>query len=151
MSEQGLHTTERPFREYRILLVDDHKMMRAVLREILENYAGVSVVAEAANGIDAVALAAAIRPDVVVMDVNMPLMNGIEATQRIKEAYDAPVVIGLSINTSTEVRERMKAAGADAFLSKGEGTQHLYRVLKQLVEARVPLHSRAQACAPSAE
>ena len=134
MSEHFLNPTEQVLREYRVLLVDDDKMVRDVLREILEGYAGVSVVAEAANGIDAVALAAAIRPDVVVMDVNMPLMNGIEATKRIKEAHATQVVIGLSINTSTQVMESMKEAGADAFLSKEDGSQHLYHVMKQLVE-----------------
>jgi len=61
-------------------------------------------------------------------------MNGIEATKRIKEAHATQVVIGLSINTSTQVMESMKEAGADAFLSKEDGSQHLYHVMKQLVE-----------------
>ena len=133
MSEHGSNTIEGPPREYRVLLVDDHKLVRVVLREILEGYPGVSVVAEAANGVEGVALAAAIRPDVIVMDVNMPIMDGIEATKRIKESHASPVVIGFSVNTSTPVRESMKEAGADAFLSKTHDSQHLYHVMKQLV------------------
>ncbi|MEP6959925.1 MAG: response regulator transcription factor [Nitrospirota bacterium] len=126
--------TEPAFRQYRVLLVDDQKMVRDVLRDILEGYPGVSVVAEAANGLEAVALAAVIKPDVIVMDVNMPMMNGIEATKRIKDAPASPVVIGLSINTCTEVVARMKEAGADAFVSKEDGSQHLYNVMTQLVD-----------------
>ena len=141
MREQDSHTMERPIGEYRVLLVDDQILVRRMLREILEGYPGVSVVAEAANGVEAVALAAAIKPDVVLMDVNMPLMNGIEATKRIKQVLTSPVVIGLSINTCTEVAERMKEAGADAFLSKEDGSQHLYNVLTQLVDVRLPLRS----------
>jgi DNA-binding NarL/FixJ family response regulator len=125
--------TEKGFREYRVLLVDDQTIVRRVLRGILEGYPGVSVVAEAANGVEAVALSAAIKPDVVLMDVNMPMMDGIEATKRIKHSHASPVVIGLSINTCTQVVESMKEAGADAFLSKEDGSQHLYNVMKQLV------------------
>ena len=133
MSEQGSSTIEPPPREYRVLLVDDHKLLRVVLREIIEGYPGVSVVAEAANGVECVALAAAIRPDVIIMDVNMPVMNGIEATKRIKASHPSPVVIGLSVNTSMSVRESMKEAGADAFLSKAHDSQQLYHVMQQLV------------------
>ncbi len=132
---------ERPIGEYRVLLVDDQTIVRRMLREILEGYPGVSVVAEAANGVEAVALTAAIKPDVILMDVNMPTMGGVEATKRIKDDPAAPVVIGLSINTCTEVVERMKEAGADAFLSKEDGSQHLYNVMRQLVDLRYPLRS----------
>ncbi len=128
-----VNTAERVSREYRVLLVDDQTIVRRVLRGILEGYPGVSVVAEAANGLEAVALSAAIKPDVVLMDINMPMMNGIEATKRIKDAHASPVVIGLSINNCTQVVESMKEAGADAFLSKEDGSQHLYNVIKQLV------------------
>jgi DNA-binding NarL/FixJ family response regulator len=114
-----------------------------MLREILEGYPGVSVVAEAENGLEAVALAAAIKPDVILMDVNMPKMGGIEATKRIKDDPAAPVVIGLSINTCAEVVESMKKAGADAFVSKEDGSQHLYGVMTQLVDLRFSRHSSA--------
>lgn len=104
------------------------------MREILTGYPGVSVVAEAANGTEAVALAAAMRLDVIIMDVNMPMMNGIEATRQIKKSHASPVVIGFSANASTQVRESMKEAGADAVLSKIDGYRHLYHVMEQLVE-----------------
>ena len=138
MHRHRLDAPDGPVREYRVLLVDDQTIVRRMLREILEGYPGVSVVAEAGNGLEAVALAAAIKPDVILMDVNMPMMGGIEATKRIKDAHAAPVIIGLSINTCTEVVERMKEAGADAFLSKEDGSQHLYNVMTQLVDLRLP-------------
>jgi DNA-binding NarL/FixJ family response regulator len=69
---------------HRVLLVDDHAIVREVLRSILEGYRELAIIGEAADGRQAVSMAAALKPDVIVMDVNMPWMNGHEATKRIK-------------------------------------------------------------------
>jgi DNA-binding NarL/FixJ family response regulator len=69
-----------------MLLADDHGLMRQVLAAILEGYPTVSIVGEAANGMDAVSMAAALKPDVIIMDINMPWIDGIEATKHIKAA-----------------------------------------------------------------
>jgi CheY-like chemotaxis protein len=73
----------------------------------------------AENGIEAVSMASHIRPDVIVMDVNMPGMNGIEATKHIKAAQPAILVIGFSVNDDPHVQAAIREAGADAFLTKG--------------------------------
>mgnify|MGYP003488427140 CR=1 FL=1 len=130
-------------RPIRVLLVDDHFLVRQGLRKYLSHHLDIELVGEATDGEEAVKLTDLLKPDVVVMDIHMPRMNGIEATKRIRGAHAAPVVIGLSINTCTQVVEGMREAGADAFLSKEDGTQHLYSVIKQLVELRFPLHSHA--------
>ena len=102
----------------RLLLVDDHTLMRQGLRSIVSGYAHLEVVGEAGDGVEAVALVDQLDPDVVVMDINMPNMDGIEATRRIKAHHPSTVVIGLSVNQLFDTEERMKAAGAAAYLTK---------------------------------
>jgi len=102
----------------RILLVDDHTLMRQGLRSIVSGYAHLEVVGEAGDGVEAVALVDQLDPDVVVMDINMPNMDGIEATRRIKAHHPSTVVIGLSVNQLFDTEERMKAAGAAVYLTK---------------------------------
>jgi CheY-like chemotaxis protein len=116
----------------RILLVDDHAMVRQGLRAILEDYSDMLVIGEAANGIEAVAMASDLTPDVIIMDVNMPRLDGIAATKRIKAAQPAIIVIGLSVNDSRQVMEAMKGAGADAFLSKEAAPEQLYDAIAAL-------------------
>ncbi len=113
--------------EFRILLADDHALMRQILRAILETYPNLSIVGEAADGMEAVTMAAALKPDGIIMDVNMPKMDGIQATKRIKAAQPEMSVIGLSVIDDKHVKEAMKAAGAEAVLLKDE--------LKKLDEA----------------
>jgi DNA-binding NarL/FixJ family response regulator len=130
-SKDPVEAAPHASRGARVLLVDDHIMVREVLHTIVNGYSGLSVVGEAVNGLGAIAVAAAIKPDVILMDVNMPMMNGIEATKHIKAAQPAIIVIGLSINNCSEVVERMKEAGADAFLSKETAADQLYDLILQ--------------------
>ena len=111
-SEPQQHATTR------VLLVDDHIMVRQGLRAVLDAYPDVELIGEAGNGEEAVAQVKRLRPDVVVMDINMPNMDGIEATRRIKAHHPSTVVIGLSVNQLFDTEERMKAAGAAAYLTK---------------------------------
>jgi signal transduction histidine kinase/CheY-like chemotaxis protein len=121
---------------HRLLLVDDHAMVRQGLRAILEDYQDLSVVGEAANGVEGVSMAAEINPDVILMDINMPQMDGIEATKRIKAAQSGAIVIGLSVNNSAPVMQAMKQAGAAAFLSKDAAGEQLYDTITSLVAER---------------
>jgi PAS domain S-box-containing protein len=105
----------------RVLLADDHPTVRQGLRSLLQSHDDIEIVGEARDGEEAVALVDRLRPDVVLMDVNMPKMDGIEATRRIKAAFRTTIVIGLSVNVSREVEEAMCASGADVFLSKDAG------------------------------
>jgi signal transduction histidine kinase/ActR/RegA family two-component response regulator len=116
----------------RVLLVDDHAIIRQGLRTILEGHDDVLVIGEAGNGVEAVALAASMRPDIIVMDVNMPQMDGIQATNRIKAAHPDTLIVGLSVNNSIQIVEAMKQAGASAFLSKEAAPEELYKTMAAL-------------------
>jgi len=106
--------------EFRLLLADDHALMRQILRAILETYPNLSIVGEAVDGMEAVSMAAALKPDGIIMDVNMPKLDGIQATKQIKAAQPEMSVIGLSVIDDQHVKEAMKAAGAEAVLLKDE-------------------------------
>lgn len=131
--------------QHRLLLVDDHALVRQGLRAIMEDYRDLSVAGEAANGVEGVSIATEIHPDVILMDVNMPQMDGIEATKRIKAALPETIVIGLSVNNTAPVMEAMKEAGAAAFISKDAAGEQLYDTITALIFDR-----RAQFIPPQA-
>lgn len=108
-----------PHLKIRVLLVDDHQIMREGLRSIIEEQADLEVVAEAADGEMAIEAARQFHPDVVLMDVNMPKMNGLEATRRIKAEFPRITVIGLSMHGDRKMALAMEEAGVSAYLSKG--------------------------------
>ena len=113
-----------------ILLADDHKMMRDGLRAVLEREADMHVVGEAADGYEAIEQARAVCPDVVVMDVSMPGLNGIEATRRIVEAHPGMKVVGLSINADRRYVRAMFEAGAAGYLLKNAASDELIQALR---------------------
>jgi DNA-binding NarL/FixJ family response regulator len=94
------------------------------------------VVAEAPNGKLAVELALKLRPDVVLMDVSMPVMNGVEATRRIKNEAPEIAVIGLSMHSSEEARTSMKKAGARDYLLKDRPAPELLSAIKRFAHSR---------------
>jgi DNA-binding NarL/FixJ family response regulator len=113
----------------RVLLVDDHTVVRQGFRTLLECSADIAVVGEAGDGVEAVHMVGQLRPDVVVMDVNMPRMDGVEATRRIKEECPSVIIIGLSMHNSAYYGEQMRAAGAEAYLTKESACDHLYETI----------------------
>ncbi len=105
---------------HRVLLVDDDPKTIQLLRSILENYPDIEVVGEAMDGQEAVAMASALRPEVIVMDIALPYLDGIEATHRIKKALPRTVVIGLAGTFSTPMYNAIRTAGAAAFMCKNQ-------------------------------
>jgi CheY-like chemotaxis protein len=116
-------------RRIRVLLVDDHVMVRKGLHILLASYDRVEIVGEAGDGEEAVAMAERLMPHVVVMDLNMPKLNGIEATRRIMRDWPDIKVIGLSINDELEMRRAMINAGAVASLQKTGAATELYQAI----------------------
>src|SRR6188768_1668701 len=115
----------------RILLADDHAMLRDGLKEILTK-AGLLVVGEAASGREAVELAQRFRPDVVVMDVSMPDLNGIEATRRIRALLPRTQVLALSMHCDKRYVASMLRAGAAGYLLKEAASSELLQAVSAL-------------------
>lgn len=126
----------------RIILADDHTVMRQGLRTLLEGEPDMEVVAEADNGRVAVELAEELRPDIVVMDVGMPELNGVEATRRIV-ALDAGVkVVGLSMHADRQFVTRMLEAGASGYLLKDCAFEELFTAIRCANEGHTYLSPR---------
>lgn len=123
--------TPHPVSHIRVLLVDDHAMVRQGLRSVLKEYEDVTVVGEACNGADALDQVEALHPSVVVMDINMPKMNGIQATAAIKNRHPDIPVIGLSVQAGGANEEAMKQAGAVTLLTKEAAVEDLYRTIRE--------------------
>jgi CheY-like chemotaxis protein len=114
----------------RVMLVDDFDLVRKSLRSLLEQHADVTVVGEASSGEQALQLACSLNPDVVVMDMHMPGWDGAESTRRILKERPATVVIGLSIQTDSDIAKSMLDAGAAAFIAKETAVNELYATLR---------------------
>jgi two-component system, NarL family, response regulator DegU len=112
-------------RSLRVLVVDDHLLARCFLRRSLEEIPDLLVVGEAIDGLEAVALARTLSPDLVFMDINMPEMDGLEATRRIAEAFPYVRVIVHSSHDNQSIRQAALAAGAAAYLVKGQTPERL--------------------------
>jgi two-component system response regulator NreC len=120
----------------RILLADDHTVMRAGLRLLLEREPDFVVAGEAADGREAVALAGAALPDIVVMDVAMPLLNGIEATRQIAASNSRIGVIILSMHSDESYVLRALKAGARGYLLKDSAEADLIKAVRAVHEGR---------------
>ena len=114
----------------RVLVVDDQELVRAGLRSILRPRFGFEIVGELPDGADVVETAAALAPDVVLMDVRMPEVDGVAATQLLREVDDAPPVLVLTTFDDEEILAGALRAGAAGFLLKGVPAEELQRAVR---------------------
>jgi len=120
----------------RLLIADDHQMMREGLKSLLAQEAGMTVVGEAEDGHTTVALARKTAPHIVVMDIAMPDLNGIEATRKIVAANPHVKVIALSGHANQQFVREMLAAGASAYLLKSTAYEELSRAIREVMNGR---------------
>lgn len=114
----------------RVMLVDDHQMMREGLRALFDSEPGVEVVGEASDGRAALKMARTLTPDVVVMDIGMGDLNGIEATRCIKDEFDRTRVVALSAHSDKSYVHHMLKAGASAYVLKSAAHDELIRAVR---------------------
>jgi DNA-binding NarL/FixJ family response regulator len=122
--------------EIRILLVDDHDAMRAALRAFLARQPGLQVVGEARSGREALERAAELLPDVVVMDVRMPDIDGADATRELRARHPEVRVVAVSAYAADEVVSRLRAAGASAVVAKDAAFEQLVPAIRAAAAAR---------------
>ena len=129
-----------------VLLVDDYPIMQQLLRDILQRYPDICVVGEAQNGEEAVLQSMKLKPTVVIIDINLPTISGMEATRLIKLQRPSTVVLGLTAGVSDQTVTAMRDAGAAAVLSKGDLLNALYpTIIEAMRSSAKPAFASASA------
>ncbi len=127
----------------RVLIVDDHKMVRAGLRAIIEGTGYMKVVAEAADGKEAIRLAEKLNPDVILMDIDMPRLDGIEATRRISALNLGTGILILTRYDHEEYLEPIMSVGAMGFIKKSRGPEDLVQAVDLIAAGRTTMPREA--------
>jgi len=125
--------------DIRVFLADDHVAIRRALRDLLEAQVNLTVVGEAANGLDVVDQTTQVRPDVVVLDASMPGINGFEAAQRIRQASPSTKVIMVSMHLSRQHVSQAMRAGADGYVLKESAGAELVNAIRTVRNGSVYL------------
>ena len=120
----------RTNRHWRVLLVDNDVVVRPLLRVLLEKHEGLQVIGEASDGAEAVVLAEQYRPDVILMDIHLPRVDGVEATRQINKKLPQCMIIGLSCQYTPYDYNAMLAAGAVAFVRKEDAVETIYKTVE---------------------
>jgi two-component system response regulator NreC len=128
-------------RDITLLLVDDHDIVRMGLRSFLEPQDGIRVVGEASNGAEALARAAQLKPDIVLMDISMPDMDGLQATRRLRKECPSTHVLALTIHDDKHYFMEMMAAGASGYLTKHAAPDELMAAIHAVAGGQMYLQS----------
>jgi two-component system, NarL family, response regulator NreC len=123
-------------RKTRVLLADDHVLIRAGLRMVVDAQSDLTVVGEAGDGREAVAMAESLKPDVAVMDIGMPTLNGIEAAHQVREKLPETQIVMLSMHSDEGYVLRALKAGAKAYLLKDSAETDLARAIRAAAEGK---------------
>jgi|SRR5271156_5329301 len=134
MSESGVTTVSQIDRRVRILIADDHPIIRRVVRSTLQQHPHFEICGEAVNGAEAIEEAKKLKPDVVVLNVSMPVMNGFEAAREIKTILPESAIVILSQNADRHFIEEAKKLGVRAFVAKTKAGEALIKAVERAVQ-----------------
>jgi len=134
----------------RLLIADDHAVVRAGLRALLESHKGWQVCAEAADGRDAVEKAAKFKPDVIILDIGMPSLNGVEAARRIHKVLPRAEILILTMHESDELVHQVVEAGARGYILKDEADRVLHGAVEALRRHKPYFSTRVSEAADAA-
>ena len=123
----------------RLLIVDDHEVVRAGLSMLLENQSDMEIIGQASNGAQALSLAETLKPDVIVMDITLPDMSGIEATRQIKALQPETAVVALTIHEDEQFFFQMLQAGASGYVPKRAASEDLIKAIRAVSAGEVYL------------
>jgi len=126
----------------RILIADDHEIVREGLRAMIQRQPGWEVCGDVSTGREVVAQAPALNPDIIVMDIGMPELNGLDATRQIKRALPNTEVLIFTANETEEIVRNVFKAGAKAYLLKSDANQHLVPAIEALCKHRTYFSSK---------
>ena len=126
--------TKPKHREVRILIADDHELIRHVVCQLFDPKSGLIVCGEAADGKQAVELFQKLQPDIVIMDISMPVMNGFDAAKKIKNLSPKTKIVMLTMHDLSRVRDQMREAGIDGYVAKRDASIELVDVVNRLME-----------------
>ena len=127
----------------RVLLADDHELVRRGIRGLLHAKRKWRVVGEASDGIEAIEKTKSLKPDIVILDMDMPNLNGLQATPRIREAAPAAKIIALTLHESAEMVRRALEAGAHGFVLKSDLAERLVTALREISSVKPFLTPKA--------
>ncbi len=133
MSESELTTVSQIDRTVRILIADDHPIIRRVVRSTLQQHPHFEICGEAVNGAEAIEEAKKLKPDVVVLNVSMPVMNGFEAAREIKTILPESAIVILSQNADRRFIEEAKKLGVQAYVAKTKAGESLVKAVEGAV------------------
>ena len=139
MAEAYTTTTEQVPKAHRLVVVDDHALMREAINAIVSRDASLEVVGEAKDGQEAIERCQKLHPDLVLMDVSMPKMDGLEATRKIKEEFPKTGVLILTAHADHRLLMDAVKAGAAGYVLKGERPNHILDAIRAVLTGRTPL------------
>lgn len=120
--------------EIKIIIVDDHKIVRHGIKSLIQEEKNFNIIGEAENGLEAIELVEEISPDVVIMDVNMPILDGIESTFRIKKKHFNVKILALTMATEDQHIRKMIEAGASGYILKTSSKEELTKAINTIHE-----------------
>ncbi|MBC7870178.1 MAG: response regulator transcription factor [Chitinophagaceae bacterium] len=121
---------------YRILIVDDVPSVREGLRWLLDNETGMVVVGEASDGLEAIEIGLKLEPDLIILDIELPRLDGFKVAEVLKKSPHPPLVIFLSVHDTPYFRQHSREIGGDGFITKSAGWNVLIEQLRILLSAR---------------